>query len=91
MIHERFCAPVNPLLYTLQVRLKTLAKQLIQLMPTQPYLLFDSARNHMEARRGASDTRQEERHFFFPPLASDPAPLAQTLAIAAETFMNHAG
>ena len=32
MIHERLCASVNPLLYTLQVRLKILAKQLT-LMP----------------------------------------------------------
>jgi hypothetical protein len=31
MIHERFCASVNPQLYTFQVRFKTLAKQLIHM------------------------------------------------------------
>ena len=31
MIHERFCASVNPLLYTFQVRVKILAKQLIHM------------------------------------------------------------
>ena len=31
MIHERFCAFVNPLLYTFQVRIKILVKQLIQI------------------------------------------------------------
>jgi hypothetical protein len=34
---------------------------------------------------------REERHPFWSPLASGPEPLAQTLAIAAETFMNNAG
>jgi len=50
-----------------------------------------SSRNLVEARRGASGTRREERHPFWLPLASGPEPLAQTLAIAAETFMNIAG
>ena len=36
-------------------------------------------------------TRREERHSFWSPLASGPAPLAQTLAMATEAFMNHAG
>jgi len=50
-----------------------------------------SLRNRMEARRGASGTRREERHSFWSTLASGPAPLAQTLAIAAEVLMNIAG
>jgi hypothetical protein len=50
-----------------------------------------SWRNRLEAGRGVSGTRREERHSFWSPLASDPASLAQTLAIAAETFMNNAG
>jgi hypothetical protein len=41
MIHERFCSSVNPLLYTLQVRLKTLAKQLFRLMPRNPRSLSE--------------------------------------------------
>ena len=40
------------LLHTLQVRYKTLAKQLTQLMPTQPYILVDTARNHLYIKRG---------------------------------------
>lgn len=34
-------------LRALQLRYKTLAKQLMQLMPTQPYILVDTARNHL--------------------------------------------
>ena len=45
-------AAVDPaLLYTLQARHKTLAKQLTQLMPTQPYILVDTARNHLYIKR----------------------------------------
>lgn len=45
-------AAVDPaLLHTLQVRYKTLAKQLTQLMPTQPYILVDTARNHLYIKR----------------------------------------
>ena len=40
------------LLHTLRVRYKTLAKQLTQLMPTQPYILVDTARNHLYIKRG---------------------------------------
>ena len=40
------------LLHTLQVRYKTLAKQLTQLMPRQPYILVDTARNHLYIKRG---------------------------------------
>jgi len=40
------------LLHTLQVRYKTLGKQLTQLMPTQPYILVDTARNHLYIKRG---------------------------------------
>ena len=40
------------LLHTLQVRYKTLAKQLAQLMPRQPYILVDTARNHLYIKRG---------------------------------------
>jgi L,D-transpeptidase YbiS len=40
------------LLHNLQVRYKTLAKQLTQLMPTQPYILVDTARNHLYIKRG---------------------------------------
>lgn len=39
------------LLHTLQTRYETLAKQLIQLMPTQPYILVDTARNHLYIKR----------------------------------------
>lgn len=39
------------LLRTLQARHKTLAKQLTQLMPTQPYILVDTARNHLYIKR----------------------------------------
>jgi L,D-transpeptidase ErfK/SrfK len=46
-------AAIDPaLLHTLQVRYKTLAKQLTQLMPTQPYILVDTARNHLYIKRG---------------------------------------
>lgn len=38
-------------LRVLQVRYKTLAKQLTQLMPTQPYILVDTARNHLYVKR----------------------------------------
>lgn len=34
-------------LHALQVRYKSLAKQLTQLMPAQPYILVDTARNHL--------------------------------------------
>lgn len=40
------------LLHTFQVRYKTLAKQLTQLMPRQPYILVDTARNHLYIKRG---------------------------------------
>ena len=40
------------LLHTLQVRYKMLAKKLTQLMPTQPYILVDTARNHLYIKRG---------------------------------------
>ncbi len=43
---------VDPVsLRTLQARYKTLAKQLTQLMPTQPYILVDTARNHLYVKR----------------------------------------
>ncbi|MEK7235563.1 MAG: L,D-transpeptidase [Nitrospirota bacterium] len=43
---------VDPaLLHTLQARHKLLAKQLTQLMPTQPYILVDTARNHLYIKR----------------------------------------
>ncbi|MCX5725088.1 MAG: L,D-transpeptidase [Nitrospirae bacterium] len=38
-------------LRTLQARYKTVAKQLTQLMPTQPYILVDTARNHLYIKR----------------------------------------
>lgn len=38
-------------LHALQVRYKSLAKQLIQLMPAQPYILVDTARNHLYIKR----------------------------------------
>lgn len=38
-------------LRALQTRYKTLAKQLTQLMPTQPYILVDTARNHLYVKR----------------------------------------
>lgn len=45
-------ATVDPVsLRTLQARYKTLAKQLTQLMPTQPYILVDTARNHLYIKR----------------------------------------
>jgi L,D-transpeptidase YbiS len=40
------------LLHNLRVRYKMLAKQLTQLMPTQPYILVDTARNHLYIKRG---------------------------------------
>lgn len=40
------------LLHTLQGRYKMLAKKLTQLMPTQPYILVDTARNHLYIKRG---------------------------------------
>ena len=36
----------------LHARYKTLVKQLTQLMPTQPYILVDTARNHLYVKRG---------------------------------------
>lgn len=36
----------------LHARYKTLVKQLTQLMPTQPYILVDTARNHLYIKRG---------------------------------------
>ena len=45
-------ATVDPAsLHALQARYKTLAKQLTQLMPTQPYILVDTARNHLYIKR----------------------------------------
>jgi L,D-transpeptidase ErfK/SrfK len=38
-------------LHALQVRYKSLAKQLTQLMPAQPYILVDTARNHLFIKR----------------------------------------
>jgi L,D-transpeptidase YbiS len=44
---------VDPaLLHTLLVRHRALTKQLSQLMPTQPYILVDTARNHLYIKRG---------------------------------------
>jgi L,D-transpeptidase ErfK/SrfK len=40
------------LLHTLLVRHRALTKQLSQLMPTQPYILVDTARNHLYIKRG---------------------------------------
>jgi L,D-transpeptidase ErfK/SrfK len=39
-------------LHHLQARYRTLSKQLTQLMPAQPYILVDTARNHLYIRRG---------------------------------------
>jgi hypothetical protein len=50
-----------------------------------------SLRNRVEARRGASGTRREERHSFWSPLASGHLPLARKLVIAVETVKNDAG
>jgi len=36
----------------LHARYKTLVKQMAQLMPTQPYILVDTARNHLYIKRG---------------------------------------
>lgn len=45
-------APVDPaLLYNLQSRYKSLSKQLAQRMPAQPYILVDTARNHLYVKR----------------------------------------
>ena len=45
-------ATVDPVsLRLLKARYKTLAKQLTQLMPTQPYILVDTARNHLYIKR----------------------------------------
>lgn len=45
-------APADSMaLRTLQARYKTAAKQLAQLMPTQPYILVDTARNHLYVKR----------------------------------------
>lgn len=44
--------PVDPvLLHNLQSRYKSLSKQLAQLMPVQPYILVDTARNHLYVKR----------------------------------------
>ena len=44
--------PVDPvLLHNLQSRYKSLSKQLAQLMPAQPYILVDTARNHLYVKR----------------------------------------
>lgn len=44
--------PVDPvLLHNLQSRYKSLSKQLAQLMPTQSYILVDTARNHLYVKR----------------------------------------
>ena len=46
-------AAIDPaLLHNLRVRYKALAKQLTQLMPKQPYILVDTARNHLYIKRG---------------------------------------
>lgn len=43
--------PANPAeLRQLQARYRTLSKQLAQLMPAQPYILVDTARNHLYIR-----------------------------------------
>ena len=45
-------APVDPTaLRTLRVRYKSLVKQLVQQMPTQRYILVDTARNHLFIKR----------------------------------------
>lgn len=45
-------APVDPvLLHQLQFRYKSLSRQLAQLMPVQPYILVDTARNHLYVKR----------------------------------------
>jgi L,D-transpeptidase ErfK/SrfK len=38
-------------LHTLQARYKSLSKHLIQLMPGQPYIVVDTARNHLYIKR----------------------------------------
>ena len=38
-------------LHALQVRYRALTKQLTQLMPAQPYILVDTARNHLFIKR----------------------------------------
>jgi L,D-transpeptidase YbiS len=45
-------AAIDPAtLHSLQARYKSLAKQLTQLMPAQPYILVDTARNHLYIKR----------------------------------------
>lgn len=44
-------APDEAALRGLQARYKTLSKQLSQLMPHQPYILVDTARNHLYVKR----------------------------------------
>jgi L,D-transpeptidase ErfK/SrfK len=45
-------ASIDPAtLHSLQARYKSLAKQLTQLMPAQPYILVDTARNHLYIKR----------------------------------------
>jgi hypothetical protein len=62
MTHERFCTSVNPPLYTLQVRLKILAKQLIHMsflirrttMPeVKPYVCVSLIR-YLQYKKGLS-------------------------------------
>lgn len=44
--------PINPAtLHALQNRYKSLTKQLARLMPSQPYILVDTARNHLYVKR----------------------------------------
>lgn len=44
--------PINPAtLHALQNRYKSLAKQLARLNPSQPYILVDTARNHLYVKR----------------------------------------
>lgn len=44
--------PVNPAtLHALQNRYKSLTKQLVRLNPSQPYILVDTARNHLYVKR----------------------------------------
>ncbi|HET7910111.1 MAG TPA: L,D-transpeptidase [Nitrospira sp.] len=38
-------------LHTLQARYRSLSKQLTQLMPAQPYIVVDTARNHLYVKR----------------------------------------
>src|SRR5574341_945542 len=61
--------PADPVvLRQLQTRYHALSKQLAQLMPAQPYILVDTARNHLYIRHrdrvmvdALASTRSEER------------------------------